>query len=109
MYAETVMPHLVPDGFAELAPGTDWAEPMGSRLSAVERYSSRLRNRVVVVQNVNDFHYSDHYLPFLAAARRGGNGDEVRTVEYEGPDVHAAPPLSLVLSELSAAIETRDA
>lgn len=50
-----------------------WADLTGDRVSAVRRYATDRRNLVHLVQNEEEFHYHEHFLPFLTAARRAGN------------------------------------
>lgn len=91
VYAEAVMPHLAPDGFAQLDEAVDWTEPLGERASVLRRYARPVDNRVLYAENPNEFHYRDHYLPFLAAAARGGNLDRIRVHEYLGDERHNPP------------------
>lgn len=60
-----------------------WAESVDDRVSAVERYSKSRRNRVYLVQNEEEFHYQDHFQPFLESALRGGN-DVIPSINREG-------------------------
>lgn len=91
VYADTVMPHLAPDGFAALDTAVDWTEALGERASALLRYSRPVTNSVLYAENPHDFHYDAHYLPFLAAAARGGNLERIRVHEYEGNEQHNPP------------------
>lgn len=98
-YAERVMPHLVPGGLKE-ENIPDWAMPMAERLSAVERYSTHPGNKVLYVQNVNDFHFEDHYLPFARSAINGGIGKNFKTVYYSGPHAHVVPTKEIFAENL---------
>jgi len=91
VYADTVMPHLAPNGFAALDPEVDWTSPLGERASVLTRYSRPVPNNVLYVQNPQDFHHDTHYLPFLAAAARGGNLARIRVHEYQGDARHNPP------------------
>lgn len=68
-----------------------WADILGSRSSAVERYAQPTANHVFIVQNVEEFHFEDHFLPFLDAAKKGGNISRVKMKTYLDGPVHAQP------------------
>ncbi|MCQ1999100.1 hypothetical protein [Arthrobacter zhaoxinii] len=104
-YLEVVRPDLATDSIWKMDYEPDWSLPAGDRMSALRRYSHPLENYVYTVQNVNDFHYRDHYYPFLGACARGGNLPRVRAAEYEGGHLHDSPPPAVVLSALAAALE----
>ncbi len=99
------MPHLTPDGFAALDPAVDWTEPLGERASVLSRYSRPVPNRVLYAQNPKDFHYGAHYLPFLAAAARGGNLARIRVHEYQGDARHNPPTPEQFRGALQEALE----
>lgn len=82
----------------------EWAKPIGPRSSAVAKYSSPQMNHVFIVQNTDEFHHEDHYLPFLAAASVGGNGDRLRTKLYQGGVVHNPPTQAIFEEALAEAI-----
>ncbi|WP_440220147.1 hypothetical protein [Dietzia sp. MNB45] len=102
-FAERVMPHLVPNGLKD-SEIPSWAEPMLDRLSAVQRYSRRMENRVVYVQNVNDFHLEQHFLPFLHSTVNAGNGAELSTVFYSGPTAHVVPSAEIFATQIIDAL-----
>ena len=73
-YVQTVWPAV----WARLDPATvvengHWVDQIDDRISAVRRYASARGNRVYLVQNEEEFHHEDHFLPFLEAARAAGN------------------------------------
>ncbi|USQ79810.1 hypothetical protein NF556_19835 [Ornithinimicrobium faecis] len=104
VYVQVVMPHLAPDGWQALDKDEDWSAPLGDRLSPKLRYSSPVDCKVLYVQNPHEFHYTDHYMPFLAAAARGGNLHKIRANEYAGDTRHNPPPLPIFHDNLDQAI-----
>lgn len=105
VYVDTLLPELAPGGFSRLSEDADWYEPVWDRLSVQERYSSTRDVRLLLVQNTEEFHYRDHYMPFLAACARGGNLSQVCIVEYEGSKRHNPPPPRVFSSALKQGIE----
>ncbi|ASN39641.1 hypothetical protein CGQ24_11850 [Arthrobacter sp. 7749] len=81
-----------------------WADAVGDRSSAVERYSSPTENHVFIVQNTEEFHNEDHYLPFLAAAERGENLGRVKTKTYLDGPMHAQPRAPMFIETLEEAL-----
>lgn len=91
-YVTSVHPelrHLVSTN--EALEANDWSVGFGSELSALETYSNPVSNRVLFCQTPTDWHYDQHYLPFLAAAAKGENLDKIRVHEY-GERVGHFPP-----------------
>lgn len=66
----TIWSNLEPNGHIE---DKAWADEAGVRVSAVKAYSIPTRNKVYLVQNREEFHFEDHYAPFLHASRTAGN------------------------------------
>lgn len=87
------MPHLKPKiPLEKLPPHFDWAESMGSRLSAISRYSGPQNNYVYYVQNMNDItHVEQHYIPFRASVESGHNEERIKFIQYTGPHGHNPP------------------
>jgi len=81
----------------------EWRKEVGDRISAVERYSVPRRNHVHIVQNADEFHYGDHFLPFLRAARTAGN-DVVAHTNNEGA-LHNPPRLTTFQRHLRSVLE----
>jgi len=75
----------------EVGPDVDWTECLDDRVSALRRYGKRTENFVLYATNTLEFHHEQHYLPFIAAAEKGGNADRVRTFEYEHTIQHTPP------------------
>lgn len=73
-YVKTVWPKisatLTPPGNVE---GGGWDKGVDDRLSAVRRYATKRPNRVYMIQNEEEFHYDQHFLPFLRSALASGN------------------------------------
>ncbi|MGY5318971.1 hypothetical protein ACXA45_06995 [Neomicrococcus lactis] len=91
-YVKTVWPEIAAtfNSHTDIESGT-WADSLGGRASAVKRYSEPTENYVFIVQNAEEFHFEDHYLPFLEAAKRGGNIARVKMKTYLDGPVHAQP------------------
>lgn len=102
-YARTVMPELVPLGVDKLEGNPSWILPLEDRLSATARYRLKRQNRVVIVQNQNEFHFTDHLLPFASAAIDGGNS--IEQILYEGPKAHVVPPRDLFSKEIMRVVD----
>lgn len=86
-------------------PSPFWLASLPDSTSCLRRYAKPVLNQVLLVQNVDDFHYEDHYLPFLAAAARGGNLGRVEALEYAGGGVHIPPSPKLFESVLKQVFE----
>lgn len=80
-----------------------WVEGIEDRVSAVKRYSSKVANRTYIVQNEEEFHYREHFLPFLAAALAAGN-DVLPSTNREGTR-HNPPHAQTFHTELSRVLE----
>lgn len=104
-YIEVVRPDLAVGNIWTMDYEPDWTLPAGDRMSVLSRYSKPLENWVYMVQNVNEFHYTDHYFPFLAHAARGNNLHRIKVYEYAGGTSHNPPPPSEVIIALDAALE----
>lgn len=83
-YVRTVWPGV----WEKLEPPTviengGWVSQLDDRVSAVRRYSSKRNNRVYLVQNEEEFHFHEHFLPFLEVARAAGN-DVIASTNREG-------------------------
>lgn len=103
-YVETVMPHLAPNGPWSLTPDEDWSVPLGSRSSALVRYSQHQPNLVYYVQNNNDYaHVEQHYRPFREVIEAGPNNENVRFLIYEGPAAHNPPAPNVFHEQLDNA------
>jgi hypothetical protein len=104
VFVDTVLPDLAPGGFSSLPVDVDWSLPLGDRLSALRRYSVPVDNVVYYAHNPDDFHFADHYLPFLAAAARGDNLARLKVHEYEGGGGHTPPPPAVFTDALDKAV-----
>lgn len=69
----------------------DWTLLLGDETSVVRRYSEPINNNVVFVQNTNDWHFEQHWLPFKEACAAAGNLENVELITYSGPKAHVAP------------------
>lgn len=108
MYLRVVMPELRPDTPLEgLWPNTDWAKPLGERLSPCVRYALRQQNSVVYMQNSNDVtHIEQHYAPFREVVAGSPNRESVQFYMYDGPKRHNPPLKSQLLRGIELANST---
>lgn len=90
-YAQIVWPDVMGKTVTDSQLYVDWTADLPVRLSALRTYGSPTSNRIVLVQNIDEFHYEHHYLPMLAACARGGNLGRVKTFEYAGGELHTPP------------------
>lgn len=106
-FIRQVMPELTPEGgLSEIDAETDWSSPMGDRGSMLVRYSRRVQNRLLYVQNDQDrSHWTDHYTPFRAATEGGVNDGRIRYTIYTGPEGHSAPPPAIFDTALAEALD----
>lgn len=89
-----------PNEFFEVG---DWTSEMPLECSVLRRYEHPVDNKVLFVANVNDFHFEDHWLPFLGACARGGNLGNIDVLEYSGPNGHVAPSTDIYLRAIEIA------
>lgn len=82
-FAGVFYPHLTEDDLVE-----DWTVPYGAKMSPLITYADGPRNRVLYVDNVNDFHHDQHLVPLEAVVREP---TEFRVHTYEGCTGHAPP------------------
>lgn len=98
-YVEAVWPRvwsaLEPPGIVET--GT-WDRTLDDRTSALRRYARPASNRVHIVQNADEFHYAEHFLPFVAVARAAGN-DVTTTTNHQGTK-HVVPTAAIFMNAL---------
>lgn len=104
-YIDVVMPNLLPDEPDDLAGPNDWTLPLGNRLSAVRAYSTGPGAKVLYHANLNDFHHTTHYLPFVDAVEKAGNSRFLRTVEYEQEGQHPVPTREFFVQGIITAAE----
>lgn len=77
-YVRTVWPDIwstfsKPEDIA----GSNWTQKADQRVSALSTYATPRDNRVYLVQNIEEDHYEDHFLPFVRAAWEGGNSENL--------------------------------
>ena len=90
-YLEVVRPEAIDGSLKDYDFDEDWTIGVGDSVSVLERYSKRLENYVLFCQTPTDWHYGQHYLPFLGACAKGENLGNVRVFEY-GDRVGHFPP-----------------
>lgn len=82
----------------------DWTRDRAPLASPRHEFSTRQEQWIYLVQNVDEFHYADHYLPFVKDAVMGGNGDRLVLHEYHGGATHAPPSPQVFKDSLGRAL-----
>ena len=100
-YVEAMHPEVIDSMGGVFEPKLDWSKGLPDDVSVLKRYSKPTSNYVIFIQNSNDWHYTQHYLPFLGAAAKGNNLARVRAIEYEGKKGHFSPSRELYLQGLN--------
>lgn len=103
-FIKTVFPQVLTASSGNFNVRSDWTTSLSDSVSALRRYSAPTENWVVLVQNRNDWHYDQHYLPFLAACARGKNLSRVHVMEIVGRSGHFSPTRTIYESALSAGL-----
>ncbi|WP_281965237.1 hypothetical protein [Serinicoccus marinus] len=103
-YIGALLPEAAPHGIWSIDWTSDWTQDLGDRYSVLRSFSRPVTANVLYVDNVNDFHHEQHYLPFMAAVEHGGNQDRVRTLFYAGRDGHHPPNPDEFHAAMSAAL-----
>lgn len=100
------MPEVAePEGIWKFNYDQDWTADIGDHLSARARYSKPVPNYVLYAETPSDWHYEQHYLPFLAAAARGDNLHRLRVFEYKSGKGHNPPNAAEFAAGLQAGLE----
>lgn len=104
-FIRIVYPEAAPQGLKEIDWDIDWTEKFGDHLSVLRRYANPVSNFVYYASNPNEWHFEQHYLPFLAAAARGNNLNRIKVWEYDGPDSHFPPRRAEFKQALDAVLD----
>jgi len=107
MYIRCVYPQLFPSTPTDDVLLEDWTEQLGDMASVYRRYPSGCVRDVTLVQNVDEFHYVDHYLPLVKHLVMTGNASRLRLVEYSGGSLHVPPTPGIFSEVLSGVISRR--
>lgn len=73
--------------------GSNWTDRCDERVSALRAYSTPRDCQVYIFQNIEEFHYEDHFLPFLDAAWKGGNSTNITPWVNRQGSAHVVPTL----------------
>lgn len=103
-FIEVAYPHAAPNGIWHIDWEHDWTLAEDDSLSVLRRYSHPLANYVMFASNPNEWHFDQHYLPYLAAVATGDNLQRTRVWEYDGRRLHAPPRPDEFLGGFEAAI-----
>lgn len=107
-FLRVVLPHLIESSPEDFDTAADWSRLLSNDFSALHRYSQIRKNWVILIQNINDWHYKQHYFPFLAAAAKGNNLFRIQTMEYTGKRGHTSPSKELYESGIMAGLNFAD-
>lgn len=90
-YAAAIWPEVFERVSGRVEEIASFADEVSPRTSALLDYQRPVASRVVYCNNINDFHFGQHYLPFLASAARGENLSRIEVFEYDGSVGHSPP------------------
>ncbi|ASN39660.1 hypothetical protein CGQ24_11945 [Arthrobacter sp. 7749] len=83
----------------------DWTKDLDDRFSVIDRYSRETLNRVILVQNDEEFHNEDHHIPLLNVLKQHKDKKSFRSVVYSGGAMHNPPTLDVFLFALASGLE----
>lgn len=86
--------------------GSGWTDRCDDRVSALRAYSTPRECQVYIFQNIEEFHYADHFLPFLDAAWKGGNHDNIVPWVNRQGFAHVVPTLPVFKELVNRVIVT---
>ncbi|MFI2570473.1 hypothetical protein ACH473_18600 [Cellulosimicrobium funkei] len=92
-------------GPAGVVRGGAWTSQCDSRVSALETYSVPRECTVYIAQNIEEYHYTDHFLPFVDAAWHGGNQYNVVPWVNRQGSKHVVPSLELFKELVERVVE----
>lgn len=105
-YIEVLYPDAAPNGIWKIDWSVDWTVQYGDLHSPVRRYLKRQDCRVVYVNNTKDFHYEQHFLPFLESLKSSRQESILTNFEYEGSIGHHPPTPEIFRQGLEIAFGT---
>ncbi|MFJ2316279.1 ATP-grasp fold amidoligase family protein [Glutamicibacter sp. NPDC087661] len=82
----------------------DWETGFDSRYAPVERYKQRVENYVYIVQNEEEFHFHDHYLPFVKVLQTYQRKGTYRTAITREGTRHNPPLMTNFIEHLDKSI-----
>lgn len=83
----------------------DWTRHFDSRVSAVQRYAEPMSNYLYLIENDEEFHFEDHYLPLVDTLKKFQAPGRYRCHTYHGGPVHNPPPMNIFLQYITLAID----
>lgn len=104
-YIRRVHPEIAEGPIDQMDLTPDWTLKLGDEVSTLRRYSKPVDNQILFVQNTNDWHYEQHWLPFLEACQTSGNDKNIELITYEGPKAHVAPDKETFAKGLKAVLD----
>lgn len=90
-YIEVAYPSAAPDGIWKIDWSKDWSREFGTLHSPQRTYKNKVDSQVVYVNNANDFHVEQHYVPFLNVLQESGQEHILTTYTYDGAEGHFPP------------------
>lgn len=107
---QTYLRHVRPDLWSEMSTEerdevlVDWDAEFDNRVSVVKRYSEPMHNYLLLVENDEEFHYEDHFLPLMRVLQKHQESGRFRCSTYPGGAVHNPPTLPIFMDRLNEAI-----
>lgn len=86
--------------------GSGWVSECDDRVSALRTYSTPRDCRVYLLQNIEEYHYADHFLPFLDAAWSGGNYRNIVPWTNRQGVAHVVPPLDVFVDLVRSVVRS---
>lgn len=99
-YLEAVWPDIFDAIQNQPQINSTWKKTIETRVSAVDLYKQQTHNRVLMIQNTNDFHLEQHCLPLIDSVRDTPNAENIYVKTYDGPTGHRPPSHDLFLTTL---------
>lgn len=85
---------------------SSWTDLCDDRVSALRTYGQTRDCQVYLFQNIEEFHYQQHFLPFLDAAWHGGNESNITPwINRQGKE-HVVPTLPVFVELVERVIDT---
>ncbi len=108
---QTYLRHLRPDLWSQMTQDErneariDWDAEFDDRVSVVKRYSKPMDNYLLLVENDEEIHYQDHFLPLKRILQEKQTQGRFRCHTYHGGEIHNPPPLAVFQEQLQEAVK----
>lgn len=104
-YLQVVWPDIYAKLEDNIVIDPSWKCEIDDRVSVIDRYRQEMKNYVHFFQKVEDFHYEQHYKPFVDVIRGTTNEKRVHTHLYHGERSHRPPTHDLMLQSVISAFK----